>query len=470
MSFVHLQTHSEYSMLKASARIDELLRRAAELQQPAIALTDHGNMFGILEFYMVAKELKKKKNVDIKAILGCHLYVDDEALGGNVPLRDEGQMHRLTLLAENDQGYKNLMKIVSWRYETPDRWAAIPLIPQSVIQEYAEGLIALTGDLYSRLGADLVQNRRSQAGRWLEFLCECFDQDHLYLTLQDHGIPENQILNQALREMSVQINRPLVVTQNVHYIQRENALGHKALLCIGEARKLHEYDSKGFPTDQFYLKDSEEMAALFPQDPEALANTVRIAERCQVSIKTGVGDTYWPKYKFPSEYADADEYISHLAWEMLPRRFPNASEKVKERLQYELDMVRKMKVAGYLLIVQDFINWAKDNGIPVGPGRGSAAGSLVTYVIGITNIDPLSFDLLFERFLNPERVSMPDIDTDFSDKERYLVIKYVAEKYGEQCVTQIVTYGAMKAKAVVRDVGRVLGLEQQDINHIAKLI
>lgn len=457
-------------MLKASARIGELLKQAAGQGQSAIALTDHGNMFGILEFYMVAKDLKKKKGIDIKAILGCHIYVEDESLGGICPSRDEGQMHRMVLLAETDEGYRNLVKLVSWRFENPDRWSPIPILSLETIREFSNGLIAITGEYFSRLGADLLQGRESNAQKWLENLCEIFDETHLYLTLQDHGIPEQPALNKALRALSKTLNRPLVVTQNVHYIRQDESMAHKALLCIGEVRKLYEFESKAYPTDQYYLKTEAEMRALFPNDAEAIDNTGLIAERCNISIKTGVGDTYWPKFQFPSEFADSDDYISHLAWEMLPSRYPNADEKVKERLQYELDMIKKMKVAGYLLIVQDFIMWAKRSGIPVGPGRGSAAGSLVTFVIGITNIDPLRFDLLFERFLNPERVSMPDIDTDFSDKERHLVIKYVAEKYGEECVTQIVTYGAMKAKAVVRDVGRVLGLEQHDINIVAKLI
>lgn len=457
-------------MLKASARIGELLKQAAAQGQSAIALTDHGNMFGILEFYMVAKDLKKKKGIDIKAILGCHIYVEDESLGGICPSRDEGQMHRMVLLAETDEGYRNLVKLVSWRFENPDRWSPIPILSLETIREYSKGLIAITGEYFSRLAADLLQGRESNAQKWLENLCDIFDETHLYLTLQDHGIPEQPTLNKALRVLSKTLNRPLVVTQNVHYIRQDESMAHKALLCIGEVRKLYEFDSKAYPTDQYYLKSEAEMRALFPNDAEAIDNTGLIAERCNISIKTGVGDTYWPKFQFPSQFADSDDYISHLAWEMLPSRYPNPDEKVKERLQYELDMIKKMKVAGYLLIVQDFIMWAKRSGIPVGPGRGSAAGSLVTFVIGITNIDPLRFDLLFERFLNPERVSMPDIDTDFSDKERHLVIKYVAEKYGEECVTQIVTYGAMKAKAVVRDVGRVLGLEQHDINIVAKLI
>ena len=235
-------------MLKASARIDELLKTAAALGQPAIALTDHGNMFGILEFYMVAKDLKKKKGLDIKALLGCHLYVDDESLGGVVPSRDEGQMHRITVIAENDQGYRNLVKLVSWRFESPDRWAPIPLISLACLKEFGAGLIALTGEFHSRLGSDILQKRDQQAKRWLSSLCEIFDDTHLYLTLQDHSIPEQGPLNAALRQYSKELNRPLVVTQNVHYIKVEDATAHKALLCIGEVRKLFEYESKALLT------------------------------------------------------------------------------------------------------------------------------------------------------------------------------------------------------------------------------
>ncbi len=469
MSFVHLQTHSEYSMLKASTRIKALVEQTAKQGQSAVALTDHGNMFGILEFYMEANALKKKKGLEIKPILGCHLYVEEEALGGN-SYRDDGQLHRIVALAENTEGYRNLVKITSFRFETPERWSNIPVIPFSVLKEYHAGIIFLTGDLHSRLGYDLVQNRTQQALRFIDSLQSFLDSEHLYLTLQEHGIPEQKKYNQALREISKQKNIPLVVTQNVHYLKQEEAHAHKVLLCIGEGVKLHEYETKAYPTDQFYLKSEEEIRAAFPNDLDAIDNTQKIADRCSIKIETNVGDKYWPRFEFPSEFTDSDDYISHLAWKMLPSRYPDADETVKTRLSYELDVIKNMKVAGYLLIVQDFINWAKDQGIPVGPGRGSAAGSLVTYVIGITNIDPLRFDLLFERFLNPERVSMPDIDTDFSDKERHLVIDYVAQKYGKECVTQIVTYGAMKAKAVVRDVGRVLGFEHSEINHVAKLI
>lgn len=469
MSFVHLQTHSEYSMLKASTRIKAMVEQAAKLGQSAVALTDHGNMFGILEFYMEANSLKKKKGIEVKPILGCHLYVEEDSLGVS-SYRDDGQLHRVVAIAENTEGYRNLVKITSYRFETPERWSNIPVVPLSVLKEYHQGIIFLTGDLHSRLGYDLVQGRTQQAMRFIENLQSFIDSEHLYLTLQEHGIPEQKKCNQALRDISKQNNIPLVVTQNVHYLKQEEAHAHKVLLCIGEGVKLHEYETKAYPTDQFYLKSEEEIRSAFPNDLEAIENTQKIADRCSIKIETNVGDKYWPRFEFPPEFADSDEYISHLAWKMLPSRYPNADEIVKTRLAYELDVIKNMKVAGYLLIVQDFINWAKDQGIPVGPGRGSAAGSLVTYVIGITNIDPLRFDLLFERFLNPERVSMPDIDTDFSDKERHLVIDYVAQKYGTECVTQIVTYGAMKAKAVVRDVGRVLGFEHSEINHVAKLI
>ena len=295
-------------MLKASARISDILKQAVAHGQSAIALTDHGNMFGILEFYMVAKDLKKK-GVDIKAILGSHIYVEDESLGSAVQSRDEGQLNRIVLLAENDTGYRNLVKITSWRFETPERWAPIPVIPLAVLKQYGEGLIAITGEFFSRLGSDLLQGRDANALRWIESLCAIFDKSHLFLCLQDHGIPEQPQLNNKLRGLSVAHNLPLVVTQNVHYIHSEDAQAHKALLCIGEVRKLHDYESKAYPTDQFYLKSSEEMEALFPNDAEALANSGLIAQRCNVTIKTGVGDTYWPKFEFPPEFADGDEYI-----------------------------------------------------------------------------------------------------------------------------------------------------------------
>lgn len=466
MAFVHLQTHSEYSMLRASARIEDLLKGAAEHGQTAVALTDHGNMFGMLEFYMGAKALAKKKGIDIKPIVGCHLFIDDEVSTS----KEENTFQRVVLLAETDAGYRNLVKIASWRYEEPSRWSDLSSVPMHVVEQYREGIIALTGDLYSKLGNDVISGRSVSALRFLDELRGIFDAEHLYLTLQDHGLAEEKTLNTFLRQYAKDQGLQLVATNNVHYIKEEDAIGHKALQCIAKAEQLRTYTSKAFPTDQYYMKSEAEMAALFPDDSEAIANAGRIADRCNVKIRTNVKDEFWPQFQPPAGFADSDEYMRHITYEFLPKRFAEPDQRVIDRVETELAIIKEMKVASYLLIVWDFINWARNQGIPVGPGRGSAAGSLVTYIVGITDIDPLRFDLLFERFLNPERVSMPDIDTDFSDKERHLVIKYVSEKYGHECVTQIVTYGSMKAKAVIRDVGRVLGIPIPEVNSIAKAI
>ncbi|NLB63989.1 MAG: DNA polymerase III subunit alpha [Fibrobacter sp.] len=464
MTFVHLQTHSEYSMLQSTAGVEDLITAAIENGHNAVALTDHHGMFGILEFVMEAQKMAKKHNTIINPIVGCHIYVH-ENVNENI-LEDHGKLQRLTLLCENNEGYQNLLKIASWRYETAENWAPFPTVPLEVVKKYSAGLIALTGDTFSLFGRHLAQDKFLEKSPWLDSLIEIFDKEHLYLTLQDQGIHIQQKINANMRAIAQKYGLECVITNNVHYISKEDFEAHKVLLCIDKGEKLIEYNSTLYPTDKFYFKSTAEVQQLFPDDAAAMAKTQEIADRCKVEIETHVGDKYWPKYKLPDGFASADEYLAHISWENLPLRYENPSEKVKERLHFELDTIRDMKVASYLLIVQDFINWAKDNDIPVGPGRGSAAGSLVAYVIGITNIDPIPFDLLFERFLNPERVSMPDIDTDFSDKERGLVIDYVSEKYGRDCVTQIVTYGAMRAKAVIRDVGRVLGVPLSDVNHL----
>ncbi len=467
MSFVHLQTHSEFSILRASCRIKELLKSAVEKNQPAVALTDHGNMFGILEFFMQAKDLnkeRKKAGLDpIKPLLGCHIYVATPNA-----TRDESTYQRLTLLVENQDGYYNLLKIVSYCYESPEAWAEIPAVPLSFIKLKSKGLIALAGDLMSRFGTDVTSGRDAQAIAYIENLRQIFDSEHLYLTLQDHGLDSEKQLNQFIIKCSEKYNLGLVATNNVHYIKRDGATAHKALRCIALAEKLQDYKENYCPTDKYYFRSSEEMAELFLDHPEAIENTGKIAARCDVTIRTNCGDEYWPKYAFPKEFADADAYLAYLCEKKVSERYDVITDEIRERLDNELKCIKDMHVAGYLLIVWDFINWSRENGIPVGPGRGSAAGSIVTYIIGITDIDPLRFVLLFERFLNPERVSMPDIDTDISDRDRGRVIQYVTEKYGADCVSQIVTYGALKAKAVINDVGRVLGLPIADVRMITK--
>lgn len=470
MSFVHLQTHSEFSLLRSSCRIGELLSEAVKDNQPAIALTDHGNMFGILEFYMQAfflnKERKKEGLPPVKAILGCHIYVE----ASTATTKDELMYHRLTLLAETDAGYLNLLKIVSYCYEESERWAEIPAVPIDFIREKSEGLIGLAGDYFSRLGLEVINDKEDLSSQYLMDLCSIFDREHLYFIIQDQDLEDQKKVNAFMVRASKELDRDLVAVNNVHYIEKTDASAHKVLRCISLAEKLQNFNDKLYPTDKFYLRSTAEMKALFKDHPEAILNTVKIAERCDITIKTDCGSDFWPKFKFPEGFQDSDEYLAHLCREKVSSRYPEVTDVVRDRMETELSCIKDMHVASYLLIVWDFINWARENGIPVGPGRGSAAGSIVTYIIGITDIEPLRFDLLFERFLNPERVSMPDIDTDFSDRDRGRVIQYVSEQYGKDCVTQIVTYGALKMKAVINDVGRVLGIPISDVRSITKLL
>lgn len=470
MSFVHLQTHSEFSLLRSTCRVKELLHEAIQNNQPAIALTDHGNMFGILEFYMEAQKLNKERQNQglspINAILGSHIYV--EASTANT--KEEQSYHRLTLLVKSNEGYQNLLKIVSYCYEDDELYKEIPAVPLEFIQKHSEGLFALAGDYFSRFGTDVLSGKKELAKEYFVSLTQIFDRDHLYFTIQNQNLENQSLLNAAVIEFSKELDRALVAVNNVHYIKEDDAQLHKILRCIQAAEKIQDFEDFLYPGNQYYFKSTEKMIEDFKEYPEAISNTVKIAEQCSVVIKTNCGDEFWPQYKFPSEFSDADAFLAHLCNEKVKERYDELSPAVIDRMEEELSCIKEMKVAGYLLIVWDFINWAKENGIPVGPGRGSAAGSIVTYIIGITNIEPLRFDLLFERFLNPERVSMPDIDTDFADKDRGRVFQYVIEQYGKDCVTQIVTYGTLKAKAVINDVARVLGIAIQDVRQITRLL
>jgi len=459
-SFVHLQVHSEYSFLQAPVRIKALLKKAEELKQQAVALTDNGFMFGILDFYMEKSSVKK--------ILGSHIYVETD----NSTPNDKSSYNRLTLLAENQEGYKNLIKIVSELYTTKEKFQEIPAIPLDFLSQHNAGLIAIAGDLASRFGRDVCGNMENRARQFLDNICKIFDYEHLYFSLQNHNIEEEISVNEFLRKYAAQNKRQLVVTNNVHYLSKEDAQSHTALLCMDQKKKLFEFKDEYFKTEEFYLKTAEEMYALFPDDVEALENTVKIAERCEVSIKTNVGSSFWPRFECPKEFADEYDYLEYLVKEKTPLRYPNGlnDEKIMNRIKTELATIKQIKVPGYFLIIQDFIQWAKNNGIPMGPGRGSAAGSIVAYILGITELDPLPYNLLFERFLNPERVSMPDIDIDVSDKDRQKLIDYVSDKYGKENVTQLITYGRMKAKAVLWAVGRVMDLSISDVDTFAKKI
>jgi len=463
MSFVHLNTHSEYSMLRSSLRISKMIDKAVEYGHSALALTDHGNMFGVLEFYF------KSIKAGIKPIIGIELDV----LTSN---QEKATPDRLVLLCETQLGYENLVKIASWNYEKdPERFHVPAQVPLSFIEEYKEGLICLYGGMRSRFAMLLQQERTALATEELLRIHEVFasgdpDRPCFYLNLQDHNRKFESTLNDHLCQLAKQKGFPLVATNWTHYLNREDAGAFKVLRCVAAAEKLKTAKDTEFSSDQFHLRSENEMRSLFAEWPESIENTQRIADRCHVEIKTGVGDKYWPKYEFPSGFDNSDDFLAHMTWEKIGERYSKITDEIKERVQLELDIMKEMKVSGYMLIVQDFINWARDNDIPVGPGRGSAVGSIVSYIIGITDVDPLRFGLLFERFLNPERVSMPDIDTDFSDLDRGRVIDFVTEKYGRECVSQIVTYGRLKAKAVIRDVARVLDFEQSDVNALAKLI
>ncbi len=457
--FIHLHTHSEYSMLMGAARINSILSKAKEYGQNAIALTDHGNMFGMLEFYTAAKKM------NIKPIIGCDLYIAPDSRHNREYQPGEDPYHNIILLARNNVGYKNLLKICSAGYL--EGFYQKPRIDRQIIQDYSEGLICLTGNYQGELGHSLLNQQEDKAEEIISCYKECFGIENTYLCIQNHGMKEEETVNKLFLELNKYHSFPLLAVNDVHYINPEDSEAHDVLLCIDGGWKFADPSRPRFSSNQYYLRSTEEMVALFGQYPGAITNSVAIAEKCQAEIE--FGKLYWPTCPIPAGFLNDHAYLIHLANKGIKNRYTEITEDIQQRLDYELEIMEKMSVSGYMLIVQDFINAAKEMNIPVGPGRGSAVGSLVSYAIGITDVDPLRFNLLFERFLNPERVSMPDIDTDFSDLDRGRIIKYVVEKYGKDSVAQIVTYGRMKAKMVLRDVGRVLGFEAQELNRICKL-
>ena len=457
--FVHLHTHSEYSMLQGACRISDMLSKVNELGQRAIALTDHGNMFGILEFVTSAEK------AGIKPIIGCDLYVAPDNRHNSNYEPNSKIYHKLILLAKNQEGYQNLLKICSAGHL--EGFYQKPRIDKEILEQNKGGLICLTGNYQGELGYSLLHQSETQQNNILDFLEKTFGKEDVYLCLQDHGREDEQNCNEAFLKLHQEKGYSLVAVNDVHYITAKDHKAHEILLCIEAGYKLEDSNHPQWKSDQYYFRSTEEMVQIFGKYPNAIENTVRIAEKCNVTIQ--FGNLYWPKFNTPKEYKDDDAFLAYLAREGIKKRYEVVTKEISDRLEYELSIMQKMKVAGYMLITQDLINAAKDMNIPVGPGRGSAVGSLVSYAIGITDIDPLRFSLLFERFLNPERVSMPDIDTDFSDKGRGRVIEYVTEKYGCKSVAQVVTYGRMKAKMAIRDVGRVMGFSASDTNHLCKL-
>ena len=469
VQFVHLHNHSEYSLLDGAARIKEMVAKSAALGMPAVAVTDHGNMFGVLKLYEECKKVSKEREAQglpgIKPIIGCEFYVAPRSRFLKEGKEDKSTYH-LVLLAENQQGYRNLCKLNSIAYL--EGFYYKPRIDREVLREHSEGLICLSACLAGEVIQALLDNDKEQAYAIAEEYLEIFDRDHYFIELQDHGLDEQRLTNPQLIQLARDLNIGLVCTNDCHYINREDSEWHDILLCVQTGRLLSDPMRMRFANSEFYLKSPEEMQQLFGEYPEALANTVRIAERCQVNLdKHEKVDL--PVVQVPDGY-DLETYLRFLCEEGIKKRYPEVTPELRERLEYELDIIISMRFPGYFLIVWDLINFCHQNGIRVGPGRGSAAGSLVAYSLGITNIDPIRYKLIFERFLNPERVSMPDIDTDFCVVRRGEVIDYLVEKYGADKVGQIVTFGTMKSKLVVRDVGRALDIPIPEVNKIAKLI
>jgi len=459
MSFAHLHVHTEFSLLDGSNKIKEYVSRVKELGMNSAAITDHGVMYGVIDFY---REAKKQ---GINPILGCEVYVapnsrfDREITGG------DDRYYHLVLLAENEEGYANLTKIVSKGFV--EGYYYKPRVDKELLRKYHKGIIALSACLAGEVARFLTKGLYEEAKKTALEYQEIFGEGNFFLELQDHGIPEQGLVNQQLFKMSEETGIELVATNDIHYTYAEDAKPHDILLCIQTGKKLSDENRMRYDGGQYYVKSEEEMLRLFPYAKQALENTQKIADRCHVEIEFGV--TKLPKYDVPDGYTSW-EYLQKLCYEGLEKRYGDPSEELKDRLAYELETIHQMGYVDYFLIVWDFIKYAKDHGISVGPGRGSAAGSIVSYCLEITTIDPIRYQLLFERFLNPERVSMPDIDVDFCYERRQEVIDYVTRKYGKDCVAQIVTFGTLAARGVIRDVGRVMDLPYAYVDSISKMI
>lgn len=459
MAFTHLHVHTEYSLLDGSNKIKEYVARVKELGMNSAAITDHGVMYGVIDFYKAAKA------AGINPILGCEVYVAPNSRFDRETIHGDDRYYHLVLLAENQQGYQNLMKLVSKGFV--EGYYYKPRVDMEVLEKYHEGLIALSACLAGEVQRYLVRGLYEQAKEVALKYENCFGKGNFFLELQDHGIPDQKLVNPQLLRLSQETGIELVATNDVHYTYEDDAKAHDILLCIQTGKKLADENRMRYEGGQYYVKSEEEMRNLFPYALQAIDNTQKIADRCHVEIEFGV--TKLPLFTVPPGY-DSWTYLNKLCHEGLEERYPKDHDKYLPQLDYELSVIQKMGYVDYFLIVWDFINFARTHGIPVGPGRGSAAGSLVSYTTGITNIDPIRYNLLFERFLNPERVTMPDIDIDFCYERRGEVIDYVVEKYGKDCVTQIVTFGTLAAKGVIRDVGRVMDLPYSFCDTIAKHI
>ncbi len=459
MEFTHLHVHTEYSLLDGSNKIKEYVARVKELGMDSAAITDHGVMYGVIDFYRAARE------AGINPVLGCEVYVAPGSRFDREVGSGDDRYYHLVLLAENNQGYSNLMKIVSRGFV--EGFYYKPRVDLELLEKYHEGIIVLSACLAGEVARYLTRGMYEDAKIAALRYQDIFGKGNFFLELQDHGISEQQTVNQQLLRMHKETGIELVATNDVHYTMAEDAEPHDVLLCLQTQKKLNDENRMRYEGGQYYVKSPEEMARLFPYALEALENTHKIAQRCHVEIEFGV--TKLPKYDVPGGLTSW-EYLNRLCYEGLEERYHPVTEELRERLDYELTTIKNMGYVDYFLIVWDFIKYARDNDIMVGPGRGSAAGSLVAYTLGITQLDPIRYDLLFERFLNPERVSMPDIDVDFCFERRQEVIDYVRRKYGDDCVVQIVTFGTLAARGVIRDVGRVLDMPYAQVDSIAKMI
>ena len=490
MNFTHLHVHTEYSLLDGSSKIKELVARAKELGMDSLAITDHGVMYGVINFY------KACKDVGIKPILGCEVYVAPGSRFDKEAGTGDDKYYHLVLLAENNKGYDNLMKIVSEGFT--EGFYYKPRVDYDVLERYSEGIIALSACLAGEVQKYLSRGMYEMAVEAAKRYEKIFGKGNFFLELQDHGLPDQKYVNPQLVRMSGELGIELVCTNDSHYIMADDAEAHDILLCIQTGKKVSDENRMRYTGGQYYLKSPEEMVELFPYALQALENTHKIADRCNVDIEFGV--TKLPKFQVPEGYTSWT-YLNYLCFDGLKKRYPDKTmdvdmEKILEhaskldvedrkqvaitpvedhedlcqRLDYELSVIHSMGFVDYFLIVWDYVNFAKVHDCAVGPGRGSAAGSLVSYCLTITDIDPMKYNLLFERFLNPERVTMPDIDVDFSDNDRQKVIEYVISKYGKDCVSQIITFGTMAARAVIKDVGRVLDLPYAMVDNIAKMV
>lgn len=456
--FVHLHVHTEYSLLDGAARIKEVVAAARKLAMPALAITDHGAMFGIVDFY------KTCEKEGIKPVLGCEVYMAPRTMKDRVPHVDD-HLYHLTLLAENEKGYRNLLQLVSLGYTKGFYYK--PRLDKQLLAQFSAGLIALSGCVAGEVAELVGTGELDRARQTAVEYNDIFGAGNFFLELQDHGLPEQQKINRGLVELHRQLQIPLVATNDVHYVKREHAEMQDVLLCIQTGKTVNESTRLRFQSDQLYLKSEEEMTASFGELKPAIENTMAIAGRCHVPFT--FDQLHLPDYPLPAGVSP-DSYLEELCYEGIKRRYGEPSEPVLRRLEFELKVIKQMGYSSYFLVVWDFIHFAYSHGIPVGPGRGSAAGSLVSYLLGITNLDPLKYGLLFERFLNPDRVSMPDVDVDLCFERRQEVINYVTQKYGADRVAQIVTFGTMMARAAIRDVGRALAIPYAEVDRVAKLV